>query len=55
MSKKSRKKKRLALILPRAGPPTNVRPGGFHQDRRRVRRTEVKAELRQYEIDPNVD
>jgi hypothetical protein len=52
MAKKSRKKKRLAtLLVPRAGPPTNLRPGGFHKDRRRERRAEIKSELRQIDVD----
>jgi hypothetical protein len=47
MAKKARKKKPVEkLVMPRAGPPTNLRPGGFHKDARLEDRSEIKAELR---------
>ena len=47
MPKKSRKKKPVEKpVMPRAGPPTNLRPGGFHKDARLEDRAEIKAELR---------
>ena len=33
-------------IVPRQGPPVNLRPGGAHKDRRRTTRAEMKAALR---------
>jgi hypothetical protein len=57
MGKKAKKKKPVAnVVVPRAGPPTNIRPGGFHADRRREKRVEIKAELRRIEPeDPGTD
>jgi hypothetical protein len=52
MAKKSRKKKPVEkLVMPRAGPPTNLRPGGFHKDARLEDRSEIKAELRKLDAD----
>jgi len=54
MGKKAKKKKAAAkVIVPRAGPPTNIRPGGFHADQRLEKRAEIKAELRQIDIEPD--
>jgi hypothetical protein len=54
MPKKSHKKKPAKTpVMPRAGPPTNLRPGGFHADQRLEKRAEIKAELRQIEIEPD--
>jgi hypothetical protein len=49
MAKKSKKKAVAKVIVPRAGPPTNLRPGGFHADQRLEKRAEIKAELRKIE------
>jgi hypothetical protein len=41
------KKHRKIALLPRLGPPENLRPGGTHGDKRRKTRAEtVKAALR---------
>jgi hypothetical protein len=46
---KRKPKFKLVALLPPKGPPTNVRPGGAHRDRRDVGRSLVKAELRKFE------
>lgn len=40
-----RRRKRLVLV-PRLGPPRNLRPGGAHTPRTVYRRTQEKAALR---------
>jgi hypothetical protein len=40
-TKKKQVKRRVALV-PRQGPPTNLRPAGVHEDRRRKTRSETE-------------
>jgi hypothetical protein len=42
---KRRKKKPAVPLVPRLGPPENLRPAGAHKDKRRRSRAEEKAEL----------
>jgi hypothetical protein len=42
--KKRRRKRRI--IVPRLGPPTNLRPAGVHESMKRYDRKRRKAELR---------
>jgi hypothetical protein len=44
---KRKKKHRLIALVPRMGPPTNLRPAGAHRDERRV----AKLELRKFEAE----
>jgi hypothetical protein len=48
---KRKKKMKLVALLPPKGPPTNVRPGGAHRDRREPGRDVVKIELRKFEAE----
>ncbi len=48
---KPKKKRRLVALVPRLGPPENLRPGGAHRNRRREDRAIVKLELRKFEAD----
>jgi len=41
-----RTKRLLPADVPRLGPPTNLRPGGAHTDKRRKSRAQEKAALR---------
>ena len=43
------KKRRPINLVPRLGPPTNIRPAGAHEDKRREKRATVKAALRRAE------
>jgi hypothetical protein len=38
--------KRKKPLVPRLGPPVNLRPAGVHDDARRPTRSEMKAALR---------
>jgi hypothetical protein len=40
-----------APLVPRLGPPENLRPAGTHQDKRRKTRAEEKAALRKAAFD----
>jgi len=57
MSAMPNKKRRKKTLMPRLGPPTNVRPAGAHELLTRYNRKRGKSELRHEigEIDLNVD
>ncbi|MGZ3498027.1 MAG: hypothetical protein ACXWNK_09755 [Vulcanimicrobiaceae bacterium] len=45
-----RKKRRLGdLVVPRLGPPQNLRPAGAHESKKLYRRHKMKAVLRKEE------
>jgi hypothetical protein len=44
--KKKRRRKKPSVV-PRLGPPTNLRPAGVHESTKRYERKRLKAELRQ--------
>ena len=47
---KKRKRRRIAeTIVPRLGPPTNLRPAGAHESARHYNRKKHKAALRREE------
>ena len=51
----NKKKRRKAQLMPRLGPPTNLRPAGAHEtlmryDRKRSK-SETKREAAQYDFD----
>jgi hypothetical protein len=53
-----KKKRRKLKLVPRLGPPTNVRPAGAHDVLTRYNRKRKKKELREelsHEVDLNVD
>ena len=53
-----KKKRRKLKLVPRLGPPTNLRPAGAHEVLTRYSRKRKKAELRaelSHEIDTDVD
>lgn len=53
-----KKKRRKMQLVPRLGPPTNVRPAGAHETLTRYNRKRKKKELREelsHEVDLNVD
>jgi hypothetical protein len=37
-----KKRKRKKSVVPRLGPPTNLRPAGAHKDKRKKARTELE-------------
>jgi len=41
-----KKRRRFAALVPRLGPPTNLRPAGVHVDAKRYNRRKAKAALR---------
>lgn len=41
-----KKRKRIALLVPRLGPPINLRPAGAHADAKIYDRAKIKAALR---------
>ena len=41
----NKKKRRKAALMPRLGPPTNLRPAGAHESLRRYNRKRTKAAL----------
>jgi hypothetical protein len=45
------KRKPAAPLVPRLGPPENLRPAGTHRDKRRRTRAEEKAALRKAAFD----
>jgi hypothetical protein len=49
------KKRKPGAIVPRLGPPVNLRPAGAHEDKRkRTRAEETKAALREAAFDVQV-
>jgi hypothetical protein len=48
---KAKKKRRVVALVPRMGPPQNLRPAGAHRDRRDDDRRIVKLELRKFEAE----
>jgi hypothetical protein len=49
------KKRKPVAIVPRLGPPVNLRPAGTHEDKRkRTRAEETKAALREAAFDVQV-
>ena len=58
MSVMAKKKRRKMKLVPRLGPPTNLRPAGAHETLTRYNRKRKKKELRDElasDVDPNVD
>ncbi len=53
----AKKKRRKINLVPRLGPPTNLRPAGAHETLTRYNRKRKKRELRGElgEVDLNVD
>lgn len=53
----AKKKRRKMKLVPRLGPPTNLRPAGAHETLTRYNRKRKKRELREElgETDLNVD
>jgi hypothetical protein len=54
----AKKKRRKMKLVPRLGPPTNLRPAGAHETLTRYNRKRKKKELRDEiagEVDLNVD
>ena len=48
----AKRRKRLAALVPRLGPPVNLRPGGAHGDKRKKTRGElITAALREEAAD----
>lgn len=43
------KKRRKAKLMPRKGPPQNVRPGGAHEVKKRFDRKREKERLERYD------
>jgi len=46
MKKRKKKARRKMPLVPRRGPPSNLRPAGAHADKRRHKRSDVKDALR---------
>ncbi|HET6896019.1 MAG TPA: hypothetical protein VFH72_11615 [Candidatus Baltobacteraceae bacterium] len=44
----NRKKRRKAKLVPRLGPPQNLRPAGAHESKKRYDRKRQKAALARY-------
>jgi hypothetical protein len=58
MSAMAKKKRRKMKLVPRLGPPTNLRPAGAHETLTRYNRKRKKRELRDElasDVDLNVD
>jgi hypothetical protein len=52
MPKKKRSLPKIAPVVPRLGPPTNVRPGGPHDDHaEKKRETAIRDALRRGDAD----
>jgi len=53
----AKKKRRKMKLVPRLGPPTNLRPAGAHEALTRYNRKRKKRELRDEvaEFDPHLD
>jgi hypothetical protein len=47
MTRKKKRRKIAATIVPRLGPPTNLRLAGAHESAKRYNRKRLKAALRQ--------
>jgi hypothetical protein len=45
------KKRRKAKLVPRLGPPQNLRPAGAHEPKKRYNRKRQKAALARYDED----
>lgn len=45
------KKRRKAKLVPRLGPPQNLRPAGAHENKRHYNRKRHKAALERYDED----
>lgn len=43
-----KKKRRKAKLVPRLGPPLNLRPAGAHESKKRYNRKRHKAALERY-------
>jgi hypothetical protein len=43
---KKKRRRKAMRIVPRLGPPTNVRPAGAHESAKRYNRKRQKAQLR---------
>ncbi len=39
-------RKRKTLVVPRLGPPVNLRPAGVHVGKKQINRAKIKAALR---------
>ncbi len=39
-------RKRTTLVVPRLGPPMNLRPAGVHVEKKHISRAKIKAALR---------
>ena len=54
-----KRRRKLAALMPRLGPPTNLRPAGAHESLKRYNRKRQKATLMHdqsgYDFDPNVE
>lgn len=46
-----KKKRRKAKLIPRFGPPQNLRPAGAHESKKRYSRKRKKADLERYDED----
>lgn len=46
-----KRKRRKAALMPRLGPPQNLRPAGAHEPRTRYNRKRAKAALKRYDED----
>ena len=58
MNVMAKKKRRKMKLVPRLGPPTNLRPAGAHETLTRYNRKRKKSELREElagEVDRDVD
>lgn len=44
-----KKKRRKAKLVPRLGPPQNLRPAGAHENKKHYNRKRHKAALERYE------
>ena len=45
----NKKKRRKRILLPRLGPPQNLRPAGAHESKKHYNRKRHKAALERYE------
>jgi hypothetical protein len=45
------KKRRKLRLMPRLGPPQNLRPAGAHESKKRYNRKRAKAALERYDED----
>lgn len=47
----NRKRRKKAALMPRLGPPQNLRPAGAHESKKHYNRKRNKAALRRYDED----